>query len=61
MPWGFRPPVSYTHLDTVLGEGTYEVKEKYTGKELEYKEYEPLFDFAVETCKKQNKKAFYVT
>ena len=47
--------------DTVLGEGTYEVKEKYTGKELEYKEYEPLFDFAVETCKKQNKKAFYVT
>ena len=47
--------------DTVLGEGTYEVKEKYTGKELEYKEYEPLFDFAVELAKKQNKKAYYVT
>ncbi|WP_125139994.1 isoleucine--tRNA ligase [Clostridium transplantifaecale] len=47
--------------DTVLGEGTYEVKEKYTGKDLEYKEYEPLFDFAVELAKKQNKKAYYVT
>ncbi|MCB6610269.1 isoleucine--tRNA ligase [[Clostridium] symbiosum] len=47
--------------DTVLGEGAYEVKEKYTGKDLEYKEYEPLFDFAVELAKKQNKKAYYVT
>ncbi len=56
-------------LDTILGKladkenGTpaYEVLETYVGKELEYKEYEPLFDFAVETCKKQNKKGFYVT
>ncbi len=47
--------------DKVLGEGTYEVKERYTGKDLEYKEYEPLFDFAVELAKKQNKKAYYVT
>ena len=55
--------------DTVLGKladkenGTpaYEVLEKYTGKDLEYKEYEPLFDYAVEICKKQNKKAYYVT
>ncbi len=37
-------------LDTVLGKlGTedtpaYEVLERYTGKDLEYKEYEPLFD-----------------
>ncbi len=38
----------------------YEVLETYTGKDLEFKEYEPLFDCAVETCRKQNKKAFYV-
>ena len=55
-------------LDTVLGKladaqaGTpaYEVLKRYTGKELEYKEYEPLFDCAVATCEKQHKKAFYV-
>ena len=55
-------------LDTVLGklanaeEGTpaYEVLETCTGKELEYKEYEPLFDYAVDICKKQGKKAHYV-
>ena len=48
-------------LDTVLGEGTCDVLERYKGKELEYKEYEPLFDCAVEVCEKQHKKAFYVT
>ncbi|MEY8336569.1 isoleucine--tRNA ligase [Lachnospiraceae bacterium 62-35] len=48
-------------LDTVLGEDTYEINERYTGKDLEYKEYEPLFDCAVSTCEKQHKKAFYVT
>jgi len=47
--------------DTVLGADTYEVLEHYVGKNLEYKEYEPLFDCAVEVCKKQNKKAYYVT
>ncbi len=46
--------------DTVLPEG-YEVLESFTGKELEYKEYEPLFHFADEICEKQHKKAFYVT
>ena len=46
--------------DTVLGEGTYELKESYTGKDLEYKEYEPLFDCAGEICTKQRKKAYYV-
>ena len=40
---------------------TYEVKERYKGKELEYKEYEPLFDCALEICKKQKKKAYYIT
>ncbi len=47
--------------DTVLGEGTYEVLESYVGTDLEYKEYEPLFDCAVEICEKQHKKAYYVT
>ncbi len=36
-------------------EGEYEVVEEYTGKDLEYKEYEPLFDFA-----NPDKKAYYV-
>ena len=56
-------------LDTVLGKladkengvPAYEVLETYTGKELEYKEYEPLFPWAIDTCAKQHKKAFYVT
>ncbi len=56
-------------LDTVLGKlgdaengvAAYEVLEKYTGKDLEYKEYEPLFPWANATCEKQHKKAFYVT
>lgn len=37
-------------------EGDYEVEKSYLGKELEYIEYEPLFDYA-----KTDKKAFYVT
>ncbi len=45
--------------DTVL-EGEYKVLESYKGKDLEYKEYEPLFDCAVSICEKQKKKAFYV-
>ena len=46
--------------DSVLGEGTYDVLETFVGKDLEYKEYEPLFDYAVATCEKQHKKAFYI-
>lgn len=45
----------------VLGEDNYEILESYKGKDLEYKEYEPLFPFAIDTCAKQNKKAFYIT
>lgn len=41
--------------EAVLGED-YEILERYTGKDLEYKEYEPLFPFA-----KAEKKAWYVT
>ena len=56
-------------LDTVLGrlakpeEGVaaYEVLETYQGRELEYKEYEPLFDCAAALCEKQHKKAYFVT
>ena len=54
-------------LDNVLGklasegEKAYEVLESYTGKDLEYKEYEPLFACAGESAAKQNKKGHYVT
>ena len=37
-------------------DGAYEVVESYVGKDLEYKEYEPLFDYA-----KPGKKCYYVT
>ena len=42
--------------DTVLGEGAYTVLESYVGKDLEYKEYEPLFDFV-----SPKEKCWYVT
>ncbi len=45
----------------IAAKPAYEVLARYTGKELEYKEYEPLFDCAVELCRQQNKKAYYVT
>ncbi len=47
-------------VEKVLGEGA-EILERYVGKDLEYKEYEPLFDFADDIVAKQGKKAFYVT
>ncbi len=43
------------------GEKAYEVLETYTGKDLEYKEYEPLFACAGEAAAKQKKKGHYVT
>ena len=43
------------------GEKAYEVLETYKGKDFEHKEYEPLFDCAVDICKKQGKKAYFVT
>lgn len=39
----------------------YEVLEKFVGKDLEYKEYEPLFECAGEAAKKQHKKGHFVT
>ena len=54
-------------LDQVLGglakeegEKAYEIVERYTGKELEGKEYIPLYEGAAKAAEKQNKKAFYV-
>ena len=53
-------------LDKVLGKlgseetPAYEVLEKYVGKDLEYKEYEPLFACAGEAAAKQKKKAHFV-
>ncbi len=56
-------------LDKVLGrlgdeeKGTpaYEVLETYKGKDLEYREYEPLFACAGEAAAKQRKKGHFVT
>nr|WP_296043396.1 isoleucine--tRNA ligase [uncultured Blautia sp.] len=54
-------------LDKVLGKfgsedtPAYEVLERYVGKDLEYKEYEPLFACAGEAAAKQKKKAHFVT
>ena len=53
-------------LDKVLGElaeegkPAYEILETYKGKDLEYKEYEPLFACAGASAEKQHKKGFYV-
>ena len=56
-------------LETVLGSlkkedsdaPAYEILERYKGKELEYKEYEPLYQCCAEAAVKQRKKAHYVT
>lgn len=40
---------------------SYEILETYKGKDLEYKEYEPLFECAKEIADKQNKKGFFIT
>ena len=43
------------------GKDAYEVLETYVGKDLEYKEYEPLYKCAGDAAKKQKKKAHFVT
>ena len=43
------------------GKAAYEVLETYVGKDLEYKEYEPLYKCAGDAAKKQKKKAHFVT
>ena len=63
---GFTYYLAAALCDKVLGglseEGkAYEIIEEYVGKDLEYKEYEPLFDFVKPTCEKQKKKGHYIT
>ena len=64
---GYTYYMAQALLDTVLGslaeEGkpAYEILETYTGKDLEYREYEPLFACAGEAAAKQRKKAHFVT
>ena len=52
-------------LSSLVEEGSdekaYEVLETYTGKDLEYKEFEPLYDCAKVRADKQHKKGFFVT
>ncbi len=54
-------------LDKVLGKlateetPAYKILEEYKGSSLEYKEYEPLFDFQTPVCEKQHKKAHFIT
>ena len=43
------------------GKAAYEVLETYVGKDLEYKEYEPLYKCAGDVAEKQKKKAHFVT
>ena len=66
---GYTYYMAVALLDTVLGKlgdeengvKAYEVLETYKGQDLEYKEYEPLYQCAYDCAVKQNKKAFYVT
>lgn len=70
---GFTYYMAEALLDPVLGrlskeaeetgekQPAYEVLETYVGKDLEYKEYEPLFACAGEAAGAQKKKGFFVT
>ncbi len=54
-------------LDRVLGElktdekPAYEILDRFTGTDLEHKEYEPLYDCAKVKADQQHKKGFFVT
>ena len=66
---GYTYYMAQALLDRTLGKladgekGTcaYEILETYSGKDLEYKAYEPLFACTGEAVAKQSKKAHYVT
>ena len=51
---GVRYIMAKALLDSII-QGEYDILESYVGTDLEYKEYEPLFDFA-----HPDKKAYYV-
>ncbi len=48
-----------TLSEKVLGSDI-EILESYKGRELEYREYEPLYDAAAKIAEKQHKKGFYI-
>ena len=64
---GYTYYMAQALLDKVLGplakdgEAAYELLETYLGKDLEYKEYEPLYQCAADVAQKQHKKGHYVT
>ncbi len=69
---GYTYILAQALADTVLGKfavknedgsvtPAYEILESYTGKELEYKEYEPLYECSKTCADRQNKKGFFVT
>ena len=64
---GYTYYMAQALLDTVLGglktenAPAYEVLETFTGKDLEWKEYEPLYECSRIHAEKQHKKAFFVT
>ena len=66
---GYTYYMAQALLDDVLGKladeengvKAYEVLETFAGKELEHKEYEPLYTCAKECADKQHKKGFFVT
>ena len=63
---GFTYYMAEALLERVLGKlktddaPAYEIIESFKGKDLEYKEYEPLFPYVQPLCEKQHKKAFIV-
>ncbi|MBR2868982.1 MAG: isoleucine--tRNA ligase [Clostridia bacterium] len=66
---GYTYYMAQALLDTVLGQlgdkengvEAYEILETYKGTDLEYREYEPLFECAGVSAAKQNKKGHYIT
>ena len=66
---GYTYVMAKALLDTVLGElgdkekniPAYEILQAYKGRDLEHKEYEPLYACAGAAAEKQHKKAFFVT
>ncbi|MBR3307214.1 MAG: isoleucine--tRNA ligase [Lachnospiraceae bacterium] len=49
-----------TKEDKEAGKASYEILESYKGKDLEHKEYEPLYDCAKQSADRQKKNGFYV-
>ena len=64
---GYTYYIAEALADTLLaplakeGEAAYEVLETCTGKDLEYKEYVPLFDFTAKAVEEKKGKAHFVT